>query len=461
MASWFNIKVMTPVGEEHELSFWRRSRRLDPLIARYVVVLATVLGIVVVTFALLSKLDAETRASYMARYNARQLFHLQSDEDVGLRGFAAMGKPSYWQPYVAARRSLESDLAALRTAVTQPEVLHELEEFEKQHRVWEQSVAAPILHGASDGLNGDRQRIDKRLLTEMQSDTAQIDKYYASRADEIDRARAFIRYGSYALILFTILGVATFGYVSERTRADREERLLRSVLSQRDTMTRQSEWRTKIIAILAHDFRTSLSVIQANAELLETHPGTHLRSNAFRAIYRGIADLSSMTDEALLMARVANDTLVITPEPVFVYDLVAEVADRFSERQDIRVTLSDEYVMGDERYLARVFDNLISNAVKYSNGPIDVGIAAREKMVEIDVTDRGPGIDAADLPHVFEEYWRAESVAGKRGSGIGLYIVKKIVDAHHGAVQIESSAGEGTTVRVTLPRGCYSRTAAG
>jgi signal transduction histidine kinase len=341
---------MTPVGEERELSFWRRSRRLDRLVARYVVVLATVLGIVVLTFALHSKLDAQARAINTAGHGARRL------------------------------------------------------------------------------------------------------DYYAQRSESIERAQQLVRYGSYGLIVLTILTVATYGYFSERSSAYREERLFRSVVGQRDTMARQSEWRRKIIAILAHDFRTSLTVIQANTELLETRPDVHMRSNAFRAIYRGIADLSSMTDEALLMARVANDTLTITPQPVFVYDLLAEAADRFSTRQDIRITLSDDYVLGDERYLARVFDNVISNAVKYSNGPIDVRIHGGEKTVEIDVTDRGPGIDAADLPHVFEEYWRAESALGKRGSGIGLYIVKKIVDAHQGTVTIESSAGEGTTVSVVLPR---------
>lgn len=444
---------MTPVGEERELSFWRRNRRLDRLIARYVVVLAAVLSIVVITFALLSKLDAASRAAYMARYNARQLFHLQSDEDVGLREFAAMGKTSFLEPYLVARRDLRNDLAALRGEATEPEVARELGLFEKRHLAWEQNVAEPILQRGAGGLNADREQVGKVLLLEEQSDTAEIDAYYAGRADAIDRARGVIRYGSYALILFTIVAVATLGYLSERTSAYREERQLRSILSERDTVARQSEWRTKIIAILAHDFRTSLSVIQANAELLETHSAAHLRTNAFRAIYKGIADLSSMTDEALLMARVTNDTLVITPQPVFLYDLVAEVADRFSTRQDIRVTLSDDYVMGDERYLARVFDNLISNAVKYSNGPIDVRIAGHERTVEIAVIDRGPGIDAADLPHVFEEYWRAESAQGKRGSGIGLYIVKKIIDAHHGSVNIESSAGEGTTVRIVLPRG--------
>lgn len=268
----------------------------------------------------------------------------------------------------------------------------------------------------------------------------------------VENPRHLLQVAGYALILLAVLVVATVGYYSESKSARREERLLRSVLEQRDTLVRQSEWRTKIIAILAHDFRTSLAVIQANAELLENHPDAQLRGSSFKAIYRGVSDLSIMTDEALLQARIANDSLVIAPERVFIYDVIAEVADRFSNRQDIRVAVCDECVLGNEGYLSRVFDNLISNAVKYSNGPIDVRITAKEKTVEVVVVDRGPGIDAADLPHVFEEYWRAESAKNKRGNGVGLFIVKKIIDAHRGTVSVDSSAGEGTAVRVVLLR---------
>lgn len=445
---------MIPVDGERELSFWRRSRRLDRLVARYVIVLAAVLVIVVVTFGWLAELDMQLRSTDAQRYDAQRLMHLQGEEQTGLSGFAATQKPAYLQPYITARRELNATLASLLERTThQPQIAKALDAFATLHQSWERSVARPILRSPRDGLNDERMRIGAGgLFGGMRSTIAAIDAYYAQRVERLETESMLLRFGSYSLILLAVLVVATFGYYSESTSANREERLLRSVLGQRDTLARQSEWRTKIIAILAHDFRTSLAVIQANAELLETYPDTQLRRNAFRAIYRGVSDLSTMTEEALLLARVANDTLVIAPQRVFIYDVIAEVADRFSNRQDIRVTVCDDYVLGDEGYLSRVFDNLISNAVKYSNGPIDIRITAEEKTVEVAVVDRGPGIDATDLPHVFEEYWRAESARGKRGSGIGLYIVKKIIDAHHGTVSVESSAGEGTAVHVVLAR---------
>lgn len=441
------------MSEERELSFWRRSRRLDRLVARYVVILAAVLGIAVLTFASLADLDARARAADAERYGTQWILHAQGDEQNGLRGFAATGKRSDLEPYWFARRELNDYLAFLRSRTqNNAELARDLDAFEVDHVNWERVVAAPLLDRPSDRINEDRERLGKGLMDGMTASIAAVDMYYAKELERIERDRQLVRIISYVLILAAVVIVATNGYYSERASAHREERLLRSVVSQRDTMARQSEWRTKIIAILAHDFRTSLAVIEANAELLEDHPGAALQANAFRSIHKGVSDLASMTDEALLMARVANDTLVIAPHAVFIYDLIAEVADRFSGRQDILVGLSDECVRGDEAYLKRVFDNLISNAVKYSNGPINVRITSHEKSVEIAVVDHGPGIDAADLPHVFEEYWRAESARGKRGTGIGLYIVKKIIDAHHGIVKVESAPGEGTTVRVILAR---------
>ncbi len=423
------------------------------MVARYAIVLAAVLAIVVVTFAWLAELDMRSRSIDAQRYDAQRLMHAQTDEQTLLSGFAATGKQAYLEPYLAARRESNDLIATLRiSSRNQPQLANELDTFATRHDAWERSVADPILRYAQDGLNADRQRIGAGLMENMRANIAAIDLYYARRMTQIDTQRQILRFGSYALILLAIAIVATTGYYSEHASAHREEELLRSVLEQRDTVGRQSEWRTKIIATLAHDFRTSLTVIQANAELLETYPEAKLRVNAFRAIYRGVNDLASMTDEALLLARVANDTLAIVPQPVCIYDIIAEVADRFSNRQDIRVSVSDDYVLGDEGYLARVFDNLISNAVKYSNGPIDVRIARQENTVELLVVDRGPGIDAADLPHIFEEYWRAESAKGKRGSGIGLYIVKKIIDAHHGTVSVDSSTVGGTIVRIILAR---------
>jgi signal transduction histidine kinase len=109
-------------------------------------------------------------------------------------------------------------------------------------------------------------------------------------------------------------------------------------------------------------------------------------------------------------------------------------------------------VWADRDRLLQIFENLIGNAVKFSHpgGHVTVGAAPRDSDVLFWVADAGPGIAAADLPHVFERLWQAEK-ARHMGAGLGLPIVKGIVEAHGGHVWVESAPGQGTTFFFTIP----------
>jgi signal transduction histidine kinase len=115
-------------------------------------------------------------------------------------------------------------------------------------------------------------------------------------------------------------------------------------------------------------------------------------------------------------------------------------------------------VMGDLDALRSAVQNVIGNAVKYSPGgaSVDVSTAVANgssPRVQIRVVDRGLGIDAADLPHIFEPFYRGRRAvdAQVRGTGVGLSVVRHVVDAHGGSIAVDSRAGEGTTVVVELP----------
>jgi signal transduction histidine kinase len=99
--------------------------------------------------------------------------------------------------------------------------------------------------------------------------------------------------------------------------------------------------------------------------------------------------------------------------------------------------------------------NVVGNAVKYSprGGTVDVATELEDSTVRIRVADRGLGIDAEDLPHIFKPFYRGRRAIGAevRGSGVGLSVVRHVVDAHHGKIQVDSRPGAGTTVTVTLP----------
>ena len=107
----------------------------------------------------------------------------------------------------------------------------------------------------------------------------------------------------------------------------------------------------------------------------------------------------------------------------------------------------------DERLLRHILANLVGNAIKYSTAgtPVDVELDARGDVLVIHVEDRGIGIPAEHLPHLFEPFYRARNVGAVGGTGLGMAVVKRAVDRHGGTIEVASRAGEGTRIVVTLP----------
>jgi signal transduction histidine kinase len=109
--------------------------------------------------------------------------------------------------------------------------------------------------------------------------------------------------------------------------------------------------------------------------------------------------------------------------------------------------------VGDPKLLFQVFSNLLANAIKYSpgGGAIDVDAGVTSDEIVVVIADRGIGIPRADLPRLFERYYRGSNVSGIVGTGVGLYLVKMAIDLHGGHVGVESNLGEGTRFTMRLP----------
>src|SRR5947208_15380500 len=116
---------------------------------------------------------------------------------------------------------------------------------------------------------------------------------------------------------------------------------------------------------------------------------------------------------------------------------------------------------GDPKLLFQVFSNLVSNAVKYSpsGGPIAISAGIESEQVVVAVEDHGIGIPAKDLDRLFERYYRGSNVSGIVGTGVGLYLVKMVVEVHGGEVAVESTEGKGSTFSVRLPVKAIARDA--
>jgi two-component system OmpR family sensor kinase len=119
-----------------------------------------------------------------------------------------------------------------------------------------------------------------------------------------------------------------------------------------------------------------------------------------------------------------------------------------------RIAMAPMRMVGDPKLLFQVFSNLLSNAIKYSpdGGVIAIDAALANDEVVVAIADRGIGVPAADLDRLFERYHRGSNVSGIVGTGVGLYLVKMVVDMHGGAVAVESKEGDGSRFTIRLPR---------
>jgi signal transduction histidine kinase len=216
------------------------------------------------------------------------------------------------------------------------------------------------------------------------------------------------------------------------------------------------EQRRSFLADVAHELRTPLTVIRGQAEAIAdgVYPGdaAHLAPilDATHTLDRLVEDLRTLvlTDAgSLVLQKEPTDLGALAVETVDSFNVQAEGAG-VALRSDIANNLPSVAV--DPARIRGVIGNLLSNAIRHTpaGGFVTVGVSASADGVVITVADSGEGIPPELLPHVFKRFVKG---AGSPGSGLGLAIVHDIVTAHGGNVEVQSQAGSGTRVRLTLP----------
>ncbi len=221
--------------------------------------------------------------------------------------------------------------------------------------------------------------------------------------------------------------------------------------------------RDDVMGVVAHDLRNPLSVILMHAELLRMihQNGDHQTDQAAAAISRSATRMNRLIQDLLDVSRIDAGGLSLARAPIDPAKFLAESVESqrplaSSEQLDLRLDIEPPLpqVDADRDRLAQVLENLIGNAIKFTEpgGRITVGARARDEGVLFWVSDAGVGIRDSDLPQVFDRFWQAEGESSAaRGTGLGLPIVKGIVEAHGGRVWVESTPGRGTTVSFVIP----------
>lgn len=211
------------------------------------------------------------------------------------------------------------------------------------------------------------------------------------------------------------------------------------------------------LVMVSHEFRTPLATVRAAIAIIERGSGAmneRLQKEAEK-IVRAVGRLSALIDTFLtddLVDRVSMRLEWASLDLALITRVICR--DRAAESgRAIHVSgLQETRMMGDQVLLSSVVENLLSNALKHSDDDIHVSLGAREDSVWLRVSDTGRGIDPAEHEAIFERYYRSPTASSRPGAGIGLHIVRRVVDMHGGEVSVDSAPGKGSTFTVLLPR---------
>ena len=198
-----------------------------------------------------------------------------------------------------------------------------------------------------------------------------------------------------------------------------------------------------LLANASHELRTPLTRIRLGVELLKEAADPRRKAE----LERDIAELDQLIDGILLASRL--DALT-EPEVREEVDLLALAAEECARYDGCRVEGESARVAGDPQLLRRMIRNLLDNALRHGRPPVAVAVHQVQGRAELRVTDQGPGIPVAEHERVFEPFRRATGAGAKRGSGLGLALVRRIARHHGGEARIEPGAGFGLTVVVVL-----------
>ena len=253
------------------------------------------------------------------------------------------------------------------------------------------------------------------------------------------------------------------GHYSDRINEEKGPRelseLTSSINSLAESLGRQETMRKQLTSDIAHELRTPLAVLQSHLEAMID--GTwQADQKRLESCHGEVVRISSLVNDLDKLTQIEQGNLALQKEAVDLKALLTRIGLNFqrdfaSKNVQLSIQVEPVVVQGDTDKLSQVFINLLANALKYthSGGSVRVCTRVAEHQVTVSIEDTGIGIAPEDLAQIFERFYRADKSRTREtgGSGIGLAIVKSIVEAHGGLVTVESQPGQGSVFQVTLP----------
>lgn len=226
-------------------------------------------------------------------------------------------------------------------------------------------------------------------------------------------------------------------------------------------LSKMEKMRQEFISNVSHEIQSPLTSIRGFAQALRNDKlSSENRLHYLNIIEAESMRLSKLSNNLLRLASLESDTITFEPKPYRldkqIRHIVLSYEPQWVEKNiNLDVSLEEAEINADEDMMNQVFINLINNSIKFTpeGGSVNVRLCKKSDTIEFKITDTGIGIAEEDQNHIFERFFKGDKSrrAAIKGNGLGLSIVKKIIDLHHGIIKVQSKLGEGTTFIVSLP----------
>ena len=246
--------------------------------------------------------------------------------------------------------------------------------------------------------------------------------------------------------------------ITETSGIKEVDGLADSINNMAESLRKNKELRKELVSDMSHEIRTPLTTIKTHLEALidKIWEPTEER---LKGIYEEIERLIKMIKELEKIDELENSNIILEKIKFNLYDTIESVIQNFqaeADKNEIKILLSSEreiYIEGDIDKFKQILINLISNSIKYSNqkGLIKVEIIKGNKRLYIKIIDNGIGIDEKHISHIFERFYKVDKSRVRGGMGIGLAVVKSIIEAHNWKIEIKSKKHIGTEVIIIIP----------
>jgi signal transduction histidine kinase len=243
------------------------------------------------------------------------------------------------------------------------------------------------------------------------------------------------------------------------------EGVLRNIIATVRDITKfrnADEIKNTFVSIVSHELKTPVALIKGYVSTLRREDAKwdkEVIQDSLKVIEEEADHLTVMIEDLLDASRLQAGGLTHSLSDVSIPNIADHIAERFRTSLDNHTLIVDfpQYfpiVLADEHRIEQVLANLISNSIKYSPaGEIRISGQVRSEQVIVTVSDQGSGIDPADIPYVFDRFYRSNDAVRKtKGAGLGLYLAKSIIEAHGGRIWVDTKPGAGARICFSLPR---------